>query len=95
MLKLVDQSPDRLAILAVPHEVVRTDEIDDVERIVIREYDRAKGDRPDLGVKPAPGPTAEYPNAAILIAIHEHQWSAATAPAAAVNSGTAEGKYLP
>lgn len=74
MLNLVDKSPDRLAILEVPHAAVRTDdEIHDIEAVFIREYDRAKADRPNLAVKLTPG-DADHPNAAMLVAVHEHQW---------------------
>jgi hypothetical protein len=74
MLRLVDRSPDRLAILEVPHELVRTDaEADANEAIVRREFDRAKAERPGLVVAIKPG-NEDFPNAALLVAVHEHEW---------------------
>lgn len=74
MLRLVDQSPDRLAIIEVPHEAVPTDDaIDAVEAVFIREYDRAKTDRPNLSVALKAG-TSQHPTAALLVAVHEHRW---------------------
>jgi hypothetical protein len=74
MLRLVDESPDRLAIIEVPHSAVRTDDdIAALEAVFIREHDRAKADRPDLSVNLAPG-DARHPRAAMLVAVHEHRW---------------------
>jgi hypothetical protein len=76
MLRLVDESPYRLAIIEVPHSAVRTDdEIDALEGVFIREYDRAKAERPNLSVKLAPGDT-QHPRTAMLVAVHEHEWVA-------------------
>ena len=74
MLRLVDESPDRLVIIEVPHWAVRTDDdVENVEAMFIREYDRAKADRPNLSVRLAPG-DADHPRAAMLVAVHEHRW---------------------
>jgi hypothetical protein len=74
MLHLVDESPDKLGIIEIPHDMVRTAvEINQAEEVVSREFDRAKRDRPNLSVKITP-PTAKTPNAALLIHVHEHHW---------------------
>jgi hypothetical protein len=71
MLELIDESPDKLAILEVP--IAWADDLNGVEAVFIREFDRAKLERPDLGVKLTAG-GAERPDVALLIAVHEHQW---------------------
>ena len=74
MLRLVDASPDRLAILEIPHEALPTREATaEAERVVSREFDRAKQDSPDLAVEVRHA-TEEYPGAALLVAVHEHGW---------------------
>jgi hypothetical protein len=74
MLRLVDESPDNLGLIEVPHIAVRTDEqADATEAVIMREYSRAKAERPNLSVALKTG-TPDYPNAAYLVAVHEHQW---------------------
>ena len=74
MLRLIDESPDRLAIISVPSAATTTDDdIDALEAVFIRECERAKADRPDLSVKAGP-PPAGRPDVAMRVAVHEHQW---------------------
>ena len=74
MLRLVDSSPNRLAVIEIPHAALRTNrQIDEAEQLVAREFDRAKQARPDLAIK-VRAPTPDYPNAALLVDVHEHQW---------------------
>lgn len=75
MLGLLDASPDKLAIITVPDpgDDVKRDELD--ERLV-RIFDLAKLERPDLGVRMLPvafnGERA--PLTALMIQLHEHEW---------------------
>jgi hypothetical protein len=73
LVRLMDRSPNRLAILEIPPAAVLNDQVDEVEEVVRREYGRAKLDRPDLGLSLAPA-TADYPDTALLVAVHEHHW---------------------
>jgi len=74
MLAPVDRSPDRLAILEVPPDLVRTNaEADANEAIVRREFNRAKQERPGLVVLIESG-GEDFPNAALIVAVHEHKW---------------------
>jgi hypothetical protein len=74
MLQLVDRSPDRLGVILIPHHGVRTDaEIDELERVVSREFDRAKLERTDLAIGFRNG-MPEHPDAAMLIVVHQHRW---------------------
>ena len=74
MLHLVDGSPNRLGIIEIPHEAVRTEEqTDELEDVVRREFNRAKRDRPGLAVALTPA-TPDYPDAAVLVSVHEHRW---------------------
>jgi hypothetical protein len=58
MLDLIDKSPHKVAIVGVPKYAVSTDrQTTQTERWVSREFDRAKLDRPDLGVKLGTGHT--------------------------------------
>jgi len=69
MLELLDQSPDRLAVVAIS----LGDDIDELDAIVIAGFDLAKAERPDLGVKVAPGLDPEG-DEALLMAVHQHSW---------------------
>jgi hypothetical protein len=74
MLRVIDDSPQHVAVLAVAHEAVPTDDAADaMERVTIREYERAKAERPNLGIKVC-APTDEHPDAALLVVMHEHRW---------------------
>jgi len=69
MFEMIDQSPDRLAVVAIP----AGDDPDELEALAIAGFDLAKAERPDLGVKLAPGldPTGSE---ALLMQVHEHRW---------------------
>src|SRR4051812_1753068 len=73
MLSLLDEGPNRLAILEVPKSLPPGVDLDDFEAAFIRAYERAKADRPDLAVKLIPA-TADYPDAEGLVVLHEHRW---------------------
>jgi len=75
LLDLVDESPDRLAIVTMPlHR--DDDDLDRLETLFISAYDLAKAERPDLSVKilhavlVADGRWRDR----IAVAVHEHQW---------------------
>jgi hypothetical protein len=72
MLHHIDANPNRLAVFEVPPEAVAVG-IHTVERVFTREYERAKAERPNLCMNIAPA-GADYPDAAWLVAIHEHEW---------------------
>jgi hypothetical protein len=71
MLDLVDNSENRLAIVEVPYGT--EDELDVKEEIFRESYDIAKARRPNLAVKIVP-PGEDFPDAAVIVAIHEHKW---------------------
>ncbi len=75
MLSLVDDSPDHLAWIAVPHPGTE-EKLDALDERLVRVTDLAKQERPDLGMKLLP---AAYvgENAgvtAIALVLHEHEW---------------------
>ena len=71
MLALVDDSDDHLAIVEVPR--ASEDTIDVMEAMFRAGYEIAKARRPDLAVNIVP-PNEDYPDAAVLVAVHEHRW---------------------
>ncbi len=76
MLKLIDEGPDRLALIEIKHPGT-VQEIDRIEDDLIRAYDIAKAERPNLAVKivPAVHRASVGPRGAeALIILHEHAW---------------------
>lgn len=75
MLGLLDTSPDRLAFITVP-DPGDDAKLDDLDARLVRIYDLAKQERPDLGVKmlPAAFNGEHAPETALVIALHEHKW---------------------
>lgn len=75
MLGLLDKSADKLAFITVPDpgDDAKLDAID--ERLV-RVYDLAKAERPDLGVKQLPAAFAgeRAASTAYVMVLHEHRW---------------------
>ncbi len=77
MLSLIDGSPDHLAVVPIPR--TRTEaQFDDIEARMIRAFDLAKEQRPDLAVKFLPPladlmPAGQNASAtALLMVLHEH-----------------------
>jgi hypothetical protein len=75
MLRIVDESPDRLAILEVPPHR-DDDDLDRLEGQFIAAYDVAKDARPDLSVKLLRSMDVHNgrPRDRIIVAVHEHRW---------------------
>jgi uridine phosphorylase len=74
MLRLADADPRHTAVIGIPERAAATNEmLDEWERVTIREYQRAKAERPNLGVKIVPA-TEGTPGVAIVVLIHEHRW---------------------
>ncbi len=76
MLKLIDEGPDRLAVIEIEHPGSMK-KIEHMEATLIRAYDIAKAERPNLSVKIMPvthrasvGPR----RADALVVLHEHMW---------------------
>jgi hypothetical protein len=78
ILMIVDESPDRLAIIKMP-VVTTDDELDELEEEVRRAYDLAKDERPNLSVKLLHGVDTGGPHdgeSRVIVVIHEHKWVA-------------------
>jgi len=76
MLGLIDESPDRLALITIPRPIDTDDELDAIEERMLAAYDLAKAERPALAVKVVP-PMAELPGSgdtALVVVLHEHKW---------------------
>jgi hypothetical protein len=77
MLRVVDSSPDKLALFPMPVGMANTDEeIDACEEDVRRAYDIAKARRRNLSVKilHALDDRSAVPVSRVLVVIHEHKW---------------------
>lgn len=77
MLSLIDGSPDHLAVVPIPRTQTEA-QFEDIEARMIRAFDLAKAERPDLAVKFLP-PLAEFmpmgqnaSGTAVLLVLHEH-----------------------
>jgi hypothetical protein len=77
MLELVDESPDRLAIVTIPPHR-DDDDLDAMESRFISAYDIAKAERPNLSVKLLHALDLHngQPRDRIAVAVHEHKWVA-------------------
>ena len=75
LLDLVDESPDRLAIVSMPPHGDEA-ELDEIEARFIAAYDIAKYARPNLSVKLLHGVDLHHgqPRDRIIVAVHEHRW---------------------
>jgi hypothetical protein len=75
MLRLVDESPDKLAIIKMPPHR-DDDDLDHLEALFISAYDIAKAERPNLSVKllHAVDLNNGMPRDRVAVAVHEHQW---------------------
>ncbi len=73
MLKMVDESPDRLAMIEVP-PTESDDELDALEDATRRAFDLAKLDRPNLVIRTIPGRNVVTGERRILLELHEHRW---------------------
>src|SRR4051812_2294605 len=71
ILGLVDESPNRLAMIDVPWGT--EDELDTMETVLRESYDIAKERRPDLSIKIGP-PKDDDLSTAVRVAVHEHAW---------------------
>lgn len=78
LLALIDESPDRLAVVPIPD--CADEQLDALEERFIRAYDIAKLQRPGLAVKLLPaleiGGRPVSAGTAALVVIHEHKWVA-------------------
>ena len=75
MLGLVDESPDKLAIVKMPpHE--DDDDLDQLQELFSAAYELAKQERPDLSVKLLHSFDTRngMPHPRVAVAIHEHCW---------------------
>ena len=76
MLELIDESPDKLAMIGMRRSDV-VPRVDEVEDALIRAYDLAKAERPDLGVQLLPvlfrGSDVKD-GSDVLVVLHEHKW---------------------
>ena len=75
MLELVDESPDKLAIVTIPPHSDE-DDLDALEARFISAYNIAKAQRPNLSVKLLHALETHngMPRDRIAVAVHEHQW---------------------
>jgi len=75
MLRLIDDSPDKLAIIRMPPHR-DDDDLQQIEDMFIAAYDIAKAARPALSIKIRSARDLHngQPCDRIIVAIHEHQW---------------------
>lgn len=73
MLELVDESPNRLAIIELP-ETDPGDDLDALEDATLRAFEVAKEGRPELTAKTAMGVHASTGERRLLLFLHEHEW---------------------
>jgi hypothetical protein len=72
LLNIVDESPDRLAIITIPPHR-DDDDLDYLEGRFIAAYDIAKNRRPNLSVKALHAMDGSN-RSRIVVAVHEHEW---------------------
>jgi hypothetical protein len=77
MLRIVDESPDKLAILTIPPHRDE-DDLDQLEEMFRNAYDIAKAERPDLSVKILYAVDLHngQERDRVVVAVHEHKWVA-------------------